>query len=103
MSQILIRKGVPKKVLIVLVRNPDVSDDVIVSEIRATPSSCSKLLATWRTDYPNGGKDGEILLSLDDSTKEISETKGFMNIKRSTKGGKLVDVWDEPLEVSFER
>lgn len=104
MSQILIRKGASKRVRVSFAHNPDVSNDVVTSKITASPRPDSKVLATWNVSYLNDGKDGEILLELDhEATRQISESEGYMNIERSVNGEKPMNVWDEPLEVSFER
>lgn len=99
MGQIIVHKG---RTNIITVSLPfDVSDDDITSEIREATNSASDLIATWIVSYVTDGTDGELRLTLDDSvTSEITNTTGFMDLKRVT-GSEPVSVFDEPLEVLF--
>lgn len=80
----------------------DISEDQITSEIRAGKYPTSTLIATWIVQNRSDGKDGELLLILDDAVSaEITKTKGYMDLKRVT-GGEPVPVFDDPLEVLFK-
>jgi outer membrane translocation and assembly module TamA len=78
----------------------DVSADQITSEIRTESGA---LIATWHVTFDSDGKDGELILRLDDSeTSGIEYEKGLMDIKRVT-GGEPVPVFEMPLEVEFRK
>lgn len=80
----------------------DVSADVLTSEIRAEPEIDSLHIATWTVTKPNGGADGEVLLTLDDTiTSAIVATSGYMDIKRVI-GSEPYPVFEKPLEVIFQ-
>lgn len=79
----------------------DVSGSVITSEIRSEPTVEAPLIATWTVTFKTDGKDGEIILRLDDGvTSQIQANSGYMDLKRMV-GGEPVAVFDQPLEVSF--
>lgn len=79
----------------------DVSNDVLSSEIRAKEDVTSTLIATWDIAYATDGKDGELVLTLDDSiTSTITASSGYMDIKRIT-GNEPVSIFDKPLKVTF--
>lgn len=79
----------------------DVSASTFTSEIRSDPDFTSPLIATWEVSFLTDGKDGKLILRLDDSiTKEIRPTSGFMDLKRIS-GAEPIPVFDRPLEVSF--
>ncbi len=79
----------------------DVSQDIITSEIRVGKSQTSELIATWDVSFVTNGTDGELVLTLDNSVTEvITQTTGYMDIKRVT-GGEPLSIFDEPLEVLF--
>jgi hypothetical protein len=100
MNQITVFKGRTKVVPVSL--GVDVSQDTITSEIRMDKDPESTLIAEWVVTNVTDGVDGEILLTLDNSVSEqISQSKGYMDIKRVT-GGEPVAVFDEPLEVLFK-
>lgn len=76
----------------------DVSADLLTSEIR---TQSGELIAQWEVTFDNDGKDGELILRLDDSaTSGIQYDKGIMDIKRVT-GGEPVPVFESPIEVVF--
>jgi len=80
----------------------DVSADTLTSEIRAEPDQASLLIATWNVSMPNGGADGEVLLTLDDVVAaQITSQNGYMDIKRVS-GGEAYPVFEKPLEVIFQ-
>lgn len=80
----------------------DVSNDVITSEIRVARNPTAGLIATWTVDYKTDGTDGELILTLDDViTAQITETLGYMDIKRIT-AGEPVPVFDDPIQVVFK-
>jgi hypothetical protein len=98
-SKVIVHKGRTNVVTVSL--GIDVSADTFTSEIRAEPDQESTLIATWTITKPNGGTDGELVLTLDDAiTKPIDATSGYMDLKRIT-GGQPVAVFDKPLEVIF--
>lgn len=79
----------------------DVSGDTFSSEIRTNPDHESTLIATWVTAFATDGSDGELILTIDDTTtSQIQEDRGYMDIRRIT-GGEPVPVFDRPLEVEF--
>ena len=79
----------------------DVSNDVLVSEIRANQHPASPLIATWQIEYVNDGSDGELRFTLDDLvTAAITAEDGYMDIKRISNGEPLA-VFQTPLEVRF--
>ena len=65
----------------------DISADSFVSEIRTEKNSTSTLIATWSPTFLTDGTDGELVLTLDnDDTAGITQTKGYMDIKRLSGG-----------------
>lgn len=79
----------------------DVSDDTFTSQIREGPDVESDLIAEWDVSFKTTGNDGELVLTLDDSvTSEITQTIGYMDMKRVT-GGEPLAVFGEPLQVVF--
>lgn len=97
MKQLRVYKG--RTVIIPVSLGFDVSEDVFTSEIRVGKTKDSELIATWEVSFLTDGKDGELILTLDDSvTSTIIKSVGWMDIKRVT-GGEPVSIFDEPLEV----
>ena len=79
----------------------DVSADTITSEIRSEPDVNSPLIATWVVSFKTDGKDGELILKLDDLyTSQIKANSGYMDLKRIS-GSEPLAVFDQPLEVAF--
>lgn len=81
----------------------NVSGDTFESQIRAEPNPESELIAEWEVTFKEGsdGSDGELILTLDDSiTSEITQSIGYMDLKRIT-GGEPLAVFGEPLQVVF--
>lgn len=79
----------------------DVSADTITSEIRSEPDVNAPLIATWVVSFKTDGRDGEIVLTLDDLvTSQIKANSGYMDLKRIT-GTEPVAIFDQSLEVSF--
>jgi len=79
----------------------DVSADTITSEIRSEADVNSPLIATWVVSYKTDGKDGELILTLDDLyTSQIRANSGYMDLKRIS-GSEPLAVFDQPLEVAF--
>jgi hypothetical protein len=98
-NEIIVHKG--RSNLITVDLGFDVAGDTLTSEIRAEESSDSDLIATWTRTKGDGGVNGILRLSLDDSvTAAITYKSGFMDIKRVT-GTEPVPVFDRPLEVVF--
>ncbi len=99
MKQIIVHKG--RTVVVPVSLGFDVSQDIITSEIRVGKSQTSDLIATWDVSFVTDGTDGELVLTLDNSVTEvITQTTGYMDIKRVT-GGEPLSIFDEPLEVLF--
>lgn len=97
---IKITKGRTKRITLNV--GVDVSADTFTSQIRADKTSTSDLLATWAISFATDGTDGELILTLDNSlTQNIVHTNGYMDVKRTT-GGEPVDVFDDPLPVTFQ-
>jgi hypothetical protein len=79
----------------------DVSADTITSEIRSEPDVDAPLIATWQVTFKTDGRDGELVLRLDDNeTSQIKAASGYMDLKRIT-GSEPFAVFDQALEVSF--
>lgn len=78
----------------------DVSNDTITSQIRKEKDHESELIASWDVAFLTDGVDGELILTLDDSAREIESSGGWMDFKRVSNGQPL-DAVDEPLEVLF--
>lgn len=76
-----------------------VANDTITSQIRVGVSPTSTKIADFQVDVSADGRT--IWLTLDDSiTQNITQSGGWMDIKRVT-GGEPVDVFDTPLPVVF--
>ena len=79
----------------------DVSADTITSEIRSEPDVAAPLIATWIVSFKTDGRDGVLLLRIDDNeTRQIKANSGYMDLKRVS-GSEPLAVFDQPLEVSF--
>lgn len=77
----------------------DASSETFTSELRAEKDRNSTLLATWVVSFATDGVDGELVLTLDDTTtNNIVKNVGYMDIKRISNGEPL-NVLDEPIEV----
>lgn len=99
-QHIVVQKG--RKAVVFVSLGDDVSKETITSEIRSDRDPFSPLIAMWDVSYKTDGKDGEVVLTLDESiTTSISDTVGYMGIKR-IKGGKPRPAFAEPLEVQFQ-
>lgn len=97
MNQIIVHRG--RTVIIPVSLGIDISGDTFTSEIRTDKDPEATLIATWTVGFATDGKDGELVLTLDDSvTSQIEHSTGYMDIKRVT-AGEPVNVFDEPLEV----
>lgn len=78
----------------------DVSTDDITSQIRTEPDSNAPLIADFEVTFVTDGTDGKLDLRIDDViTSQISETNGWMDIKRVS-GGEPIPTFD-PIEVVF--
>lgn len=98
-SEVVIHKGRTNVITVSLGVN--VQGDTITSQIRAEPDISSPLIATWVVTFLTNGSDGELILTLDDSsTSSIKANSGYMDIKRVS-GGEPLPVFDRPLEVSI--
>jgi hypothetical protein len=101
-KSITIHKGRTNKVLVSL--GYDVSGDTLTSEIRIDKDQASDLLATFTVGFVTTGADGELVLTLDDSSftaEVLTRSYGFMDIKRVANGEPL-SVFAEPVEVVFQ-
>jgi hypothetical protein len=99
-NALIVHKG--RTNLVAVQMGTDVSADELTSEIRAEPEQTALLIATWTVTKPNGGADGEVLLTLDDlTTGQIAATSGYMDIKRLV-GTEPYPVFEKPLEVVFQ-
>lgn len=79
----------------------DVSATPVTSEIRSQPDVGAPLIATWVVSFKTDGKDGELILTLDDLvTSQIKADSGYMDLKRMV-GGEPLAVFDQALEVTF--
>lgn len=98
-SKIIVHKGRTNFVRVNM--GIDVSADQITSEIRTEADATSPLVATWVVAFATDGRDGQLILHLDDVvTSQITVNSGYMDIKRVT-GSEPVPVFDRPLEVTF--
>lgn len=80
----------------------DVSGDTFACEIREGKSSDTTLIASWSVAFLTDGSDGELVLTLDDSAlDEVTQTKGYMDLKR-TSAGEPIPVFAHPLRVRFQ-
>lgn len=79
----------------------DVSNETVTSEIREDKTTSSALIASWDVSYLTDGTDGQLVFRLDDSvTSLITQTKGYMDLKRLSNGEPL-PVFLEPIKVVF--
>ena len=100
MNQITVFKGRTNVVPVSL--GYDVSNDILTSEIRFGKDRDSELIATWNVSFATDGVDGELILTLDDSTTSaIVRSVGYMDIKRMSNGEPL-NVLDDVIEVLFK-
>ena len=100
MKQVVVHKG--RTVILPISLGYDVSADTITSEIREGKDHESDLIATWVVSFATDGTDGQIILTLDDDvTRAITNSVGYMDLKRVT-GGEPVSVFDDILEVLFK-
>lgn len=97
-NEIIVYKGRLNTLTILM--GTDVSADTFTSEIRSSPTVEATLLATWVVAFDTDGTDGVLVLTLDDQTRDITATKGYMDLKRVTSGS-AIPVWETPLEVEF--
>jgi hypothetical protein len=79
----------------------DASSDVLTSEIRTHPTVEATLIAEFDISFVTDGTDGKIVLTLDDTARDITPTTGYMDIKRVV-DGEALPLFDEPLEVKLE-
>ena len=100
MAELVIHK---KRTNIVPVKfSYSVANDVITSQIRRGRHSGSPLIATWTITKPNGGADGRLILTLDDSQlMNITDRIGYMDMKRVS-GGEPFPMFEEPVVVVFK-
>lgn len=98
-NKVIVHKGRTNTVYVDM--GIDVSADHITSEIRSEPNVESPLLATWQVTFLTDGKDGKLVLRLDNTiTAQIKAASGYMDLKRVV-GVEPVPVFDQPLEVDF--
>lgn len=96
-KQLVVHKGRVNVVAVNL--GFDVTGETLTSEIRERPDQNSLLIATWTVSVTTAAT-GLLSLSLDDSTNEITQSEGFMDLKRMS-GGQPLTVFDEPLAVEI--
>jgi hypothetical protein len=84
MNEIIIERGRTK---VITVSFPDdISDDVITSQIREGKSTDSELIAEWAVTL-DAEDVKEAILTIDDVvTADISQKKGYMDIKQVMDG-----------------
>lgn len=100
MQQIIVHKD--RTTVITVSLGMDISQDTITSEIREGRNSETALIAEWVVEFDTDGADGELVLTIDDSVaSEISQRKGYMDIKRVS-DGEPKSVFDHPLDVVFK-
>lgn len=79
----------------------DVSDMTMRSQIRKGLTQDTDLIAEWEVHLKTDGRDGALVLILDDSaTSEITETHGYMDMKRIS-DGEPYPVFEEAIPVLF--
>lgn len=80
----------------------NVSADTFVSEIREGKNSTTPLITTWSTSFLTNGVDGRLKLVLDNSiTNTITQTSGYMDLKR-TSNGEPLSVFADAIKVVFK-
>jgi hypothetical protein len=98
-SKIIVHKN--RTNILALDMGMDVSGQTITSEIRSEADVGSPLLATWIVTFATDGKDGQLVLRIDDNeTSQIKANSGYMDLKRIVNGEPMA-VFDSPLEVTF--
>lgn len=98
-SQVIVHKGRTNTKEVHL--GWDASADTFSSQVRTTPDQSGVLIMAWSVTKPNGGADGVLLLTVDDTiTSQIDVSSGWMDLKRVS-GGEPLAVFDRPLEVIF--
>lgn len=99
--EIVVKKGRTNVVLVSVPYN--ISEESFSSEIRSAPSPTSPLIATWEVTFENDGNDGKLRLCLDDTvTGLITESQGYMDIKRVSNGEPL-PLFNGFILVTFEK
>lgn len=79
----------------------DVSQDFISSDIRKGRTHDSELICSWEVTKKTDGSDGELIFTLDDGvTETITDTFGYMDIKRVS-NGEPIAVLMSPIVVEF--
>lgn len=100
MNVVTIEKGRVNTVYVSL--KQDVSKYSVVSEIRVEPNSSSELIATWVASFKTNGKDGELVLTMDDSVSgAITQKTGYMDVKLVFNGDD-VSAFDDYVPVLFK-
>jgi hypothetical protein len=79
----------------------DVSGDTITSQIREGKEHTSTLIGEWDVTFDTDGVDGKLRFTLDDSEANITQSKGYMDIKRVS-GGEPLPVFSSPIKVLFK-
>lgn len=97
-NEVIVHKGRVNRIIVNM--GIDVSGDTLTSEIRSQPTVDASLLDTWDVSFLTDGTDGKLVLVIDDTTRTIDATKGYMDLKRES-GGDPIPVFDKPLEVLF--
>jgi hypothetical protein len=94
---IVIHRGRTERVAVKL--SYSVSSDVITSQIRIAMNPTSTFIANFVVSVSSDGRT--IYLDLDDfETQNITQSGGYMDIKRVT-GGEPVNVLQHPIPVIF--
>lgn len=100
MAEIIVHRG--RSVAVPVSVSYDISNDTITSEIREGRSDTTPLIVAWDVEFKTDGKDGDFILRLDDSvTQAISQSSGYMDIKRIS-NGEPTNIIDDPIEVIFK-
>ena len=96
-SSVVVQKGRTTKLEVQL--GYSAATDTFTSEIRTEADQSAPLIAAWTITKPNGGTDGLLLLTLDDTISgQITQSRGYMDLKRVS-GGEPLAVFDRPVEV----
>lgn len=96
MNEVIVHKGRYNRIIVNL--GISAVGSTFVSEIRTNPTVESILIAAWTIGFLTDGTDGKLVLTLDDTVRNITASKGFMDLKRVV-FGVPIPVFDQPLEV----
>lgn len=99
MQKILVKRG--KTVELPVSLGFNVSQMIFSSRIFEENTLDSTLITVWTVTFKDDGKDGELILTLDESiTTGIVQSLGYMDL-RNISDDEPVNIFKELLEISF--